>query len=408
MDGNMTKSVKKSSGAKYQISDEVIIIDNFEHMPGKNCQLSSLRKVLAFHKIELSENMLLGIASGLGFIYWSMKQMPTPFIGGLNGKDIALFENVLSRLGGKAELVKTGSQKVSYKQFKDQLREESPLITFVDMAYLPYFFRDDAPYPNEEVGHFGGHTFVIYGLDEKKNVIYVSDRFKKPNTLTIEQFMDAHSSNFAPFPAKNRKLKIITPEKIPQLDSIIIEAIKENGEFMMNPPIKNFGLAGMLKFKKMVKKWPEDYNPEQLLWALTNTWIYNQTGGTGGALFRNMYTEFLSEAYEIVQLEALKEAEDIYRQAAAAWDNVALCLLPDELPAMREIRWTFSESNKVQEEAEPDYQKKLRKIDDHWEEYKAAAIEEAADYQKFIPALQDAIQEAYDLEIKAWETLMKV
>ncbi|MFX1532815.1 MAG: BtrH N-terminal domain-containing protein [Promethearchaeota archaeon] len=404
----MTKSVKKSSGAKYQISDEVIIIDNFEHIPGKNCQLSSLRKVLAFHKIELSENMLLGIASGLGFIYWSMKQMPTPFIGGLNGKDIALFENVLSRLGGKAELVKTGSQKVSYKQFKDQLREESPLITFVDMAYLPYFFRDDAPYPNEEVGHFGGHTFVIYGLDEKKNVIYVSDRFKKPNTLTIEQFMDAHSSNFAPFPAKNRKLKIITPEKIPQLDSIIIEAIKENGEFMMNPPIKNFGLAGMLKFKKMVKKWPEDYNPEQLLWALTNTWIYNQTGGTGGALFRNMYTEFLSEAYEIVQLEALKEAEDIYRQAAAAWDNVALCLLPDELPAMREIRWTFSESNKVQEEAEPDYQEKLRKINDHWEEYKAAAIEEAADYQKFIPALQDAIQEAYNLEVKAWETLMKV
>ncbi|MFX1254042.1 MAG: BtrH N-terminal domain-containing protein [Promethearchaeota archaeon] len=402
------KSAKKGNGAKYEISDEVIKIDNFEHMPGKNCQLSSLRKVLAFHEVELSENMLLGIASGLGFIYWSMKQMPTPFIGGLNGKDIALFENVLSRLGGKAELVKTGSQKVSYKQFKDQLREGSPLITFVDMAYLPYFFRDDAPYPNEEVGHFGGHTFVIYGLDEKKNSIYVSDRFTKPNTLTIEQFMDAHSSNFAPFPAKNRKLKIIIPENIPQLDSIIIEAIKENGEFMRNPPIKNFGLVGILKFKKMVKKWPEDYNPEQLLWALTNTWIYNQTGGTGGALFRNMYTEFLSEAYEIVQLESLKEAEDVYRQAAAAWDNVALCLLPEELPAMRKIRWAFFESNKIQEEAAPDYQKKLRKIDEHWIEYKAGAIEEVANYQKYIPALQDAIQEAYDLEVKAWEILMKV
>ncbi|MFX0065758.1 MAG: BtrH N-terminal domain-containing protein [Candidatus Hermodarchaeota archaeon] len=402
------KSTKKGSGAKYQISDEVIIIENFEHMPGKNCQLSSLRKVLAFHDIELSENMLLGIASGLGFIYWMMKQMPTPFIGGLNGKDITLFENVLSRLGGKAELLKTGSQKISYKQFKDQLREGSPLITFVDMAYLPYFFRDDAPYPNEEIGHFGGHTFVIYGLDEKENIIYVSDRYKKPNTLTIEQFMDAHSSNFTPFPAKNRKLKIIAPEKNPQLDSIIIEAIKENGEFMRNPPIKNFGLEGMLKFKKMVKKWPEDYNPEQLLWVLTNTWIYNQTGGTGGALFRNMYTEFLSEAYEIVQLGALKEATDIYRQAAAIWDNVALCLLPDELPAMREIRWAFSESNKVQEEALPHYQKKLREIDDHWKEYKAAAIEEAANYQKYVPALQDAIQKAYDLEVKAWETLMKV
>jgi hypothetical protein len=402
------KSAKTSSGAKYPIGDEVIIIDNFEHRPGKNCQLSSLRKVLAFHEIELSENMLLGMASGLGFLYWSMKQMPAPFIGGLNGKDIALFENVLSRVGGKAELVKTGSQKISYKQFKDQLREGSPLITFVDMAYLPYFFRDDAPYPNEEVGHFGGHTFVVYGLNEKENTVYVSDRYNKPSTLTIEQFMDAHGSKFAPFPAKNRKLKIIPPEKIPQLDSIIIDAIKENGEFMMNPPIRNFGLAGILKFKKMVKKWPEDYNPEQLLWALTNTWIYNQTGGTGGALFRNMYTDFLSEAYEIVKLEPLKEAADIYRQAAAAWDNVALWLLPDELPAMKKIRWTFFESNKIQEEALPDYQKKLREIDDHWKEYKAAAIEEAANYQKYVPALQEAIQEAYDLEVKAWEILMKV
>jgi len=180
------KKSKKSTGAKYQVDDEVLMVEDFEHLPGKNCQLSALRKVLAFHDLELSENMLLGIASGLGFIYWSMKLMPVPFVGGLNGKGITIFENAVSCLGGKVESVKTGSQKVSYKQVKDHLREGNPLITFVDMAYLPYFFRDDAPYPNEEAGHFGGHTVVIYGLDEQKNTVYVSDRYNRPNTLTIE------------------------------------------------------------------------------------------------------------------------------------------------------------------------------------------------------------------------------
>jgi len=42
-----------------------LVIDDFKHMSGENCQMSSLRKVLAYYDIELSEPMIFGLSSWL-------------------------------------------------------------------------------------------------------------------------------------------------------------------------------------------------------------------------------------------------------------------------------------------------------------------------------------------------------
>ncbi len=388
------------------MSNEKLIIENFTHMSGTNCQLSSLRKVLAFQGFNITEPMLMGIGAGLGFIYWDMKLMPTPFVGGLNGKGINLFETPLRNLGGKAELMKkTTSRKVSYEQTKEVLRSGEPIIPFVDIAYLPYFYRDDATYPNEAAGHFGGHTFVVYGLDEQEDSIYISDRFCKTNSLTIDQFMDAHSSQYAPFAAKNIKLSIIAPEKEINWEKVIRNAIRENRESMLNPPITNLGLKGILKFEKMVGSTWMKFPPDKLLYTLFSTYLFNASGGSGGALCRNLYVEFLEEAQGYIEDENLVKATEIYREAAKEWDSVALCLLPDELPALKVVRSTIVESNIVQEQAEKDYQKQLRNIDNQWLEIKEEAIKEISSFEIFIPKLQRAIRNAHEIETKAWNLL---
>ena len=257
-------------------SNRRIVIENFKHMNGKNCQVSSMRKTLAFYDIHLSEEMLLGLASGLGFLYWDSKQMPCPFVGGLNGKEYTIFENALSAIDGSIKIIKqTTSRKLSYNLVLDSLENGNPIIPFVDMAYLPYFFSENAPYPNENAGHFGGHTFVVYGIDETKDIVYVSDRFGKPNTIKIEHFMDAHSSDFAPFPAKNKKFTLEPPKHVENLKDKIITAIKKNSEFMLDPPISNFGLKGILKFSGMVEKAWNKFEPDKLLFTLFNNFIYN-------------------------------------------------------------------------------------------------------------------------------------
>ncbi|NPD89536.1 MAG: DUF4872 domain-containing protein [Asgard group archaeon] len=388
---------------------ERIIIEDFEHMEGKNCQLSSVRKILNYYGINLTEEMIMGIASGIGFIYWDMKQMSYPFVGGLNGKNINLFETSLRNLGGSAELVmQTTSRKTSFTQVKEILKDEKPFIPFVDMAFLPYFFRDDAPYPNESAGHFGGHTFVVYGIDENENTIYVSDRFLQPNTLTIDQFMDAHSSTYPPFASKNKKVVINPPMKSFDLKDSIKKAIRENAEVMMEPPITNLGLKGILKFEKMIGTTWMQFPPEKMILTLYMTYIYNATGGTGGALGRNMYTSFLEEAQEFIQDDNLFKATDLYKQAAETWDKVALFLLPDELPALKATRSTIDESNRVQEDSKVHYQKKLREIDEKWLSVKEDAIKEASNFEPFILRLQKNIRLAYELESEAWNYLKKI
>ena len=383
-----------------------IIIDDFKHIEGKNCQLSSVRKMLRYYGIDLSEEMIMGLASGIGFIYWDMKSMPYPFVGGLNGKDITLFVNPLKNLGGSAELVKqTSSRKISLAHMKEILNEGKPFISFVDMAFLPYFFRDDAPYPNESAGHFGGHTFVIYGIDEIEDSVYVSDRFHYPSTLTINQFMDAHSSTYPPFAAKNKKVVIHPPSKNFKLNDCIKKAIRENAELMLNPPISNLGLKGMLKLETMVDKTWLKFSPEKLLHTLYMTYIYNATGGTGGALCRNMYSTFLEEAQEYIQNDNLTKATELYKKAAKAWDEVAQSLLPDELPAIKVTKSTIIDSNKVQEDSGTDYQKKLREIDERWLSVKEEAIKEVRGFNLFVPQLQKNIRKAYDLETEAWAYL---
>ena len=75
---------KKSEFKPAGIESEKLIL-NYKHIPGGlNCQTSALHKLYHFYGHDISEEMLVGIGSGLGFIYWYMKMMPVPFTGGMN------------------------------------------------------------------------------------------------------------------------------------------------------------------------------------------------------------------------------------------------------------------------------------------------------------------------------------
>ena len=55
---------------------EKLIIQDFNQFGGRHCQTAALRNILVYHGLQLSEEMLLGLGGGLGFIYWYMKLMP--------------------------------------------------------------------------------------------------------------------------------------------------------------------------------------------------------------------------------------------------------------------------------------------------------------------------------------------
>lgn len=145
------------------------------------------------HGISLSEEMLLGLGGGVGFIYWYMKLMPSPFIGTRYGKGTDFPRNICKRIGADVSVVETSSPKRGYEELKAILRSGEPAVVYGDMAYLPYFAVP-------EVAHFGGHVFVVFGLDEEEDEVYIYDRGRNPVTVGLSDLKKARGSKFSPSP----------------------------------------------------------------------------------------------------------------------------------------------------------------------------------------------------------------
>jgi hypothetical protein len=48
-----------------------------------------------------------------------------------------------------------------------------------------------------------------------------------------------------------------------------------------------------------------------------------ERAGTGGALFRNLYRDFLKESYEILKLDKLKQAHTEFIEIANLWTEIS-------------------------------------------------------------------------------------
>jgi hypothetical protein len=55
---------------------------------GQHCESTATGTLLNQIGIELSEPMLFGLGEGLSFIFWNMKMMDFPFIGGRIKSDL--------------------------------------------------------------------------------------------------------------------------------------------------------------------------------------------------------------------------------------------------------------------------------------------------------------------------------
>ncbi|MFW9942670.1 MAG: BtrH N-terminal domain-containing protein [Candidatus Thorarchaeota archaeon] len=381
-----------------------IIIDDFKHLAGANCQLSSLRKVLAYYDIDISEPMLLGLCSGLGFFYFYMKNLPFPMILGLSVKKTEVFERVLPCLGGSVRITETASINTAHNNLINLLQKGQPAITFVDFAYLPYFFPEGTPIPNENSGHFGAHTIVTYGIDEDKDKVLISDRYANPHEMTYTQLKAARGSKFAPFPAKNKLVELVLPKKVKDIKQNIPASIKANADFMFNPPIRNMGLKGFQRWREMLPTWI-NFSDNDLLYGLVSVYIYMETGGTGGAMFRILYRDFLKEVGELLRNDSLLKAADVYDDIIVKLREVEHLILPDDLPNIAKLRELYQKSGDITEKGEKEYQKQLAELDEQVESVLKGALKEANAWRERIPQIDKGIQEWSALETKAWEII---
>ena len=385
---------------------EKLILKDFKYFGGRHCLTTSLKSMLAYHNLKVSEEMLFGLGGGLSFIYWYNKRMRVPFIGGRHGKVIESLVNTCSRLGAEATVFETASTKKGYEKLKEQLRRGEPAYVFVDMPYLNYLVLPPT-------AHFGGHAVVVFGLDEEANKAYIADRAKKAVFATVDELNKARSSKFPPFPAKNKLLEIKYPAKLASLEDGIKAAITESCNQMLKPPIKNSGLSGIKKWADEVVKWPEQFKGMNLFSCLFSLFVYCEFGTGGG--FRPMYAQFLKEASSILNEPALNDVAAMFDKSGKVWREITTAALPNWWPTLKKIRELSLKKNRIFEEYPPDAEQKLKKLEaevTHSLIRKKVVSEfgnlKDKDVARLVGGLRQKILQLYEIERQAFETLNNI
>jgi hypothetical protein len=269
---------------------------------------------------DVSEDLLLGLGAGAGFVYWHQKGQP-PFLGGRANAGRP-GEEGLERLAGRRTGVNvtphtTSSARKAEAELVAGLSAGLPAMLQLDMGLLPYF-----DFPAEY--HFGGHVVAVVGYDRPARTVLVCDRDTDLHPVTLDALAAARDSRFRPFPPRHGSWTFdFTGQRSPQPDEAL-EAIGEAATAMVHPPISNLGVRGIRKAATLIPGWPSGLDAETLLEACRNGYIMiDAVGGTGGGMFRYMYARFLDEAAKITGDTTLSEIGARLNSAGDRWQEVA-------------------------------------------------------------------------------------
>lgn len=295
-------------------------LDRFHPLQTHHCITGSMRNVYEYHGVHVSEDMLLGLGAGVGFVYWHQTGS-APFMGGRANVgrpgDEGLERAAGRRTGVAVEQHTTGSARKAEAELLRLIEAGEPVMCMVDMGFLPYL---NLP----EGYHFGGHAIAIAGFDPARREYQVADRDGLLHTVSAEVLAAARGSDFKPFPPCHAWFTFDFSGARPPHADEIWDAVRTMTQGMLNPPIANLGVKGIRTAAQRIAKWPGIMDEAALRDTCFNAWIFiDATGGTGGGLFRYMLGRFLGEAAAITGEARLAACGEAFRRVGDAWQAVA-------------------------------------------------------------------------------------
>lgn len=293
----------------------------FHSFETHHCVTGSMLHLYRAHGQAFSEDLLLGIGSGVGFIYWHQKGAP-PMLGGranvARPGEEGLEITAARRTGVRAERHSTASARKAEAALLDLLEAGESVMLQIDMGFLPYIHGLPEGY------HFGYHVIAVGGYDPTSRQVLVADRDLPLHPVALEDLARARGSTFKPFPPRNTWYTFDFDGARAPSRREVHQAISEVCRAMLEAPISNLGVRGIRKAAEEVGRWPTRMNPASLREACLNAFLFiDAAGGTGGGIFRLMYARFLDESAPILGKASLKKAAGELRRIGDAWQAIA-------------------------------------------------------------------------------------
>jgi Domain of unknown function (DUF4872)/Butirosin biosynthesis protein H, N-terminal len=292
----------------------------FATYPTHHCVTGSLKHVYDHHGYPISEDLLLGLGRGLGFVYFHIKGTD-PFYGGranvASPKQEGLEKTAGRRTGVAVESHATSSTRKAQTTLRELLEADEPVLVYLDMGFLPYFeFPEDY--------HFGGHVIVVAGYDPDTGRVLVADRDRELHPVEWATLEKARGSQYKPFPPRHTWYTFDFSAARSPSRAEVRESIGEVCQGMLAPPIANLGVKGIRKAIRETMRWPEVLDAAALARTCLNVAMFiDHRGGTGGGIFRYMYARFLGEAAEITGEARLTGMGTELAAIGDRWEEVA-------------------------------------------------------------------------------------
>jgi hypothetical protein len=305
-------------------------VKDFKYFKGQHCETTATGTLLKQLEINLSEPMLFGLGEGLGFIFWNMKTMDFPFIGGRIKTDL-LTQNIARNLHLKLNVEETSSTKKAWEGVKKLIDNDRVVGLKLDCYHLQYFSNPI---------HFAGHYVAIYGYDDENAFLVDTDQQGSLVKTSLKSLALARVEK-GPMSSKNLFYTLSKSNKSPQIESSIITAIRNNANDYLNPPITNIGYKGILKASKEIIKWFE--SSKDIENEFKTSAMIMERAGTGGSLFRNLYRDFLKESYDLLKIDKIKTGYESFSEIAEQWKTVSK--LFEEVSKTRDIKYVHQASS---------------------------------------------------------------
>lgn len=286
-----------------------MILPKLSPFVGVHCETTATGTLLKHIDVELSEPMLFGIGEGLSFIFWNMKSMEFPFIGGRIKPD-QLTVNIAKNLNLKLKIQETASKTKAWSSVRDLIDQGTPVGLKLDSFHLEYFSK---PF------HFAGHYVAFYGYDES-NAYLVDTKQQGTKVHTSLKSLESARSEKGPMASKNLFYTIAPGKKIPELTKIVRLAAKNNAREYLHPPITNVSYKGIKKLASYLEKWL--YSSSDPKRDFETTAMMMEKAGTGGAIFRNLYRDFLLEAYTITKDPIFQNVHKQFIEITSHWTEI--------------------------------------------------------------------------------------
>ncbi|GII63504.1 lantibiotic ABC transporter [Sphaerisporangium krabiense] len=286
------------------------IVKDSEARGTQHCETTALGVLLRHEGLDLSEPMLFGLGSGLSFVYWDGKGMAFPFLGG-RVKPFELTRNLAARLGLTLTTKETTSPRKAWENAAAPIDAGRPVGLQLDSYHLDYF---------RSKVHFGGHVVAMYGYDEHD--VHLVDTDQQGGAVRTSRAALAKArAERGPMTARHRSFTITLPAHPLPWQEQIIPAIRHCADAFLAAPIANLGHRGIEKAGEQVPEWlPRADDPQQ---DLPQAALLMEKGGTGGALFRALYRDFLDECTRLIDDDDLRTGHRLYAEAATLWTDVS-------------------------------------------------------------------------------------